>query len=296
MDILKDCTLCPRNCHINRYEKVGFCGASDKIKIAHYDLYYGEEPIISGKEGSGAIFFSHCNLKCIFCQNKKISLENYGKEISEEKLYQIMLKLQSMGANNINLVTPTHYVPQIAKSIKKAKDKGLKIPIVYNTGSYENIETIQLMNNLVDIYLADLKYFNNNLGIKYSSCKNYFEYATGAINEMYKQVGKYKIVNDLMMKGLIVRVLVLPGEIEDAKMIIKYLYDTYKDNIIISIMNQYTPMDNNYEYNNLNRCVTEDEYNEVVNYAYDIGVRSAFIQEGITQSKSFIPNFNCDNI
>lgn len=295
-DILKKCTLCPRNCGINRYKKVGVCGASQNIKVAHYSLHEWEEPVISGTNGSGTIFFSHCNLKCIFCQNKRISTLGYGKEITGERFSEICLELQKMGAHNINLVTPTHYVPQIVTELKKIKNKDLKIPVVYNTSSYENVETIKLLDNIVDIYLADLKYYDNSLGEKYSHCSNYFEVATNAIDEMYRQVGKCVIKNDLMTKGLIVRVLILPGHADDAIKIIEYLYNKYGDNIWISIMNQFTPCNLIFEYDNLNREITDDEYNMVVHYACDLGVVNAFIQTGGTASESFIPKFDCDNV
>ena len=236
-----------------------------------------EEPVISGKHGSGTIFFSYCNLRCLYCQNAKISLKGYGKEITYKRLKEIMLLLQEKGAHNINLVTPTHYVPQIAKVLRTIKGKELKIPVVYNTSSYENVGTIKIMNSLIDIYLADLKYYDDALAIKYSDCKNYFEIATMAIDEMYRQVGKIVIGKDGMMKkGLIVRVLLLPGHVHD---------------IYISIMNQYTPI-TTCSYTELNRKVTEVEYEEVINYALTIGVRNAFIQEGETASESFIPNFD----
>lgn len=291
-DILSKCNLCPRNCGVNRHETVGVCGAGDKIKLAYYSLHQWEEPVISGTNGSGTVFFSHCNLKCIFCQNKKISTGGYGKVISNERLKEIFLELQKKGAHNINLVTPTPFVPLIADVLQEVNGKELTIPVVYNTSSYENVETIKIMNGLVDIYLADLKYYSNELGLKYSRCNNYFEVASKAIDEMVKQVGTFEIVNDLMKKGVIVRVLILPGHIEDSKKIIKYLYDKYHDEVIISIMNQYTPIEK-LEYDNLNRKVTDDEYDEVVNYAYDLGVRMAFMQEGETQSESFIPDFDC---
>ncbi len=291
-DILSKCNLCPRNCGVNRHETIGVCGAGDKIKLAYYSLHQWEEPVISGTNGSGTVFFSHCNLKCIFCQNKKISTGGYGKIISNERLKEIFLELQKKGAHNINLVTPTPFVPLIADVLQEIKGKELTIPVVYNTSSYENVETIKIMNGLVDIYLADLKYYSNELGLKYSRCNNYFEVASKAIDEMVKQVGTFEIVDDLMKKGVIVRVLILPGHIEDSKKIIKYLYDKYHDEVIISIMNQYTPIEK-LEYDNLNRKVTDDEYDEVVNYAYDLGVRMAFMQEGETQSESFIPDFDC---
>lgn len=291
-ELLKCCNLCPRKCSVNRYETLGVCGASSKIKVAYYSLHKWEEPIISGVSGSGTIFFSNCNLKCLYCQNKKISLEGYGKTISKKRLKEIFIELQEKGANNINLVTPTHYVPQIVDVIHTIKNKELKIPIVYNTSSYENVGTLMLLRNLIDIYLADLRYFDDSLGEKYSSCSNYFEIATMAIDEMFRQVGKIELSdNGLLKKGLIVRVLVLPGHTHDAKEIINYLYKTYKDDIFISIMNQYTPV-NKCKYENLNHRLSEKEYNEVIDFALQIGVSNAFIQDGEAASESFIPNFD----
>ena len=292
MEILKNCCLCPRKCGVNRYHEKGYCRSGNRIRLAYYSLHMWEEPILSGKNGSGTIFFSNCNLKCMYCQNKKISLDGYGKEISNKKLKEIMLKLQDMGAHNINLVTPTHYVPQIASVLHKIKNKELTIPVVYNTSSYECVGTLMMMKGLVDIYLADLKYYDDTLAQKYSDCSNYFENATMAIDEMFRQVGKAEFDSDgLLKKGLVVRVLVLPGHIRDAKEIIQYLYQTYHDDIYISIMNQYTPV-SKCPYSNLNRKLTEDEYEEVINYALTIGVLNAFIQEGDTAEESFIPNFD----
>ena len=292
MELLKNCNLCPRKCGVNRYIEKGFCGATNKVKVAYYSLHMWEELPISGTNGSGTIFFSNCNLRCLYCQNKKISIDGYGKLISNKKLSEIMLKLQDMKAHNINLVTPTHYVPNIISVLKKIKNKELKIPVVYNTSSYENVGTIISCRNLIDIYLADLRYFDDKLGEKYSLCSNYFETATMAIDEMYRQVGKYELdKNGLLKKGLIVRVLIIPGHIDDSKKIIEYLYKTYHDDIFISIMNQYTPI-NYCKYSNLNRKLTKEEYDEVINYALSIGVSNAFIQEEGTQDESFIPDFN----
>ena len=290
-DELKNCHLCPKNCGVNRYKQLGFCKSSADLYVSYYSLHMWEEPVISGKHGSGAIFFSNCNLKCIFCQNRKISNDGYGKKISLDRLSNIMLELQEKGAHNINLVTPTHYVPLIKYSINSIKDK-LSIPVVYNTSSYENVETIKMMNGIVNIYLADFKYYDNELGKRYSNCDNYRECAINSIDEMFKQVGKFVIKDDLMVSGLIVRVLVLPGHIDDSKKIIKYLYEKYGDNIIISIMNQYTPLFHIEKYENLNRKVNDSEYDEIINYACDLGVKQAFIQEGDTQEESFIPDFD----
>ena len=294
-ELLKYCVLCPRKCGVNRYKEKGFCNATNKIKIAYFSKHMWEEPIISGTNGSGTIFFSNCNMRCLYCQNKKISIDGYGVYISNKKLKEIMLLLQENNAHNINLVTPTMYTPQISKILKSIKGKELTIPVVYNTSSYENIIALKTMNNLVDIYLADLRYYDDSLAKKYSLVDNYFEVATMAIDEMYRQVGSIKIENNLLTKGLIVRVLVLPGHIDDSKKIIEYLYKTYGDEIIISIMNQYTPV-NTCKYENLNRKLNEKEYKEVIDFAKELGITNAFIQEGNTAEDSFIPDFNTNII
>lgn len=296
MELLKYCMLCPRKCGANRYEKAGYCGATNRIRLAYYSLHMWEEPVISGTNGSGTIFFSHCNMKCLYCQNKKISIDGYGKYISNKKLGEIMLELQEKGAHNINLVTPTHYVPQIASILHKLKGDKLKIPVVYNTSSYENVGTIIMMRGLVDIYLADLKYYDDQLGVNYSGCKEYFETATMAIDEMFRQVGSPVFDDDGLLKsGLVIRVLILPGHLDDAKKIIEYIFKTYANEVFISIMNQYTPV-NTCIYNNLSRKITEEEYDDVIKYALELGVTNAFIQEGDTASESFIPDFNTNVI
>lgn len=295
---LSKCDICPRKCGVNREKgELGFCKMKDKIKIARYSLHYWEEPIISGETGSGTIFFSGCNLKCIFCQNYKISSENMGKEISVERLKEICLELQNMGANNINLVTGTHFLPLIKEALILAKKEGLTIPIVYNTSSYENVESLKEMEGLIDIYLPDLKYYDNKLAENFSLANNYFEIATNAIKEMIRQTGKPVIENNIMKKGVIVRHLLLPNHLEDSKKIIKYLHDTYDEDIYISIMNQYTPIKKFDKYPELNRTLTDKEYDELVNYACDLNITQAFIQEGETCKESFIPDFtNYDEI
>lgn len=294
MNVLRKCNLCPRACLVDRYKSFGYCNAKAKMKVSLVSLHMWEEPFISGSKGSGTIFFSNCNLGCVFCQNKKIR-DGYGKEISIKRFSEILLEQQSRGSHNINLVTPTHFTPLIKKGIIKAKKNGLNIPIIYNTSSYENVSTIKMMNNLVDIYLADLKYYNDEYGFKYSNVKDYFKYATLALDEMYKQVGSPKIEDNLLKKGLVVRVLLLPGLVDDAKKILKYLYDKYRDDIYISIMNQYTPVEK-YIYEELNRKILDSEYEELVDYACDLGITNAFIQEGETQDESFIPDFNLEGI
>ena len=284
------CNLCLRNCNIDRNKKLGFCNAINKLKIAKYMLYHYEEPPISGVNGSGTIFFSNCNLRCVFCQNHEISLEEYGKEISNVDLANICLKLQEKGAHNINLVTPGHFALEIKKGLILAKEKGLKIPIVYNTNAYENVETIKKLDGIIDIYLPDFKYYDDKLAIKYSLAPGYSDNAKKVIEEMYKQVGKPVFENNIMKKGMIVRHLMLPTLTNDSKKIIKYLYNKYKDNIYISIMNQYTPM-KHFDDDILNRTITKKEYDDIINYAYELGIRNCFVQEDETCSKSFIPNF-----
>lgn len=287
---LKKCTVCPRKCKVNRFENVGFCKATDKLKIALASLHNWEEPCISGQKGSGTIFFSYCNLRCVYCQNYEIS-RGYGKEISVNRFSEICLELQEKGAHNINLVTPTHYAPQIIEGINKAKKKGLNIPVVYNTGGYELVETIKKLEGTIDVYLTDLKYYDDLYAQKYSNARNYFNVASKAIEEMFNQVGEPLIEEGIMKKGMIVRILLLPGLLEDAKKIVKYLYDKYKDKIFISIMNQYTPVVET-PYEELNKKVNIEDYNELVDYAYDLGVRNAFIQEDDAADTCFIPKFD----
>lgn len=285
------CNLCPRNCNVDRDKELGYCKAPSDMVIARYSRHMWEEPIISGGKGSGTIFFSYCNLRCLFCQNYEISELHKGRLVSVEEFSDICLELQNNGVSNINLVTPTMFVYKIIEGLKLAKDKGLTIPIVYNTSSYENIDTIKMLDGYVDIFLPDLKYYDDNLGKKYSNVDNYFEYASKAIDVMVKQVGNIEVLDGMMKKGVIVRHMVMPGCVDDSKKIIKYLYDKYGDSIFISIMNQYTPV-RECKYSELNRRVYESEYDDVVNYAYDLGVRRAFIQEGDSQLESFIPNFD----
>ena len=297
IDLYKKCNLCPRKCSIDRTKTLGYCKATDKVKVARSALHYFEEPSISGNNGSGTIFFSNCNLKCCYCQNKEISTDGFGKEVSIERLSEMMLELEEKHANNINLVTPTHYVPSIIEAIKLARKKGLSIPIVYNTSGYENVETLKLLEGYIDIYLTDFKYFENNLGKNLSKCPNYFEVTSKALEEMYRQTGKNTFNKDgLMTKGIIVRCLVLPTKSDDTKKIINYLYKKYQDNIYLSIMNQYTPINKIKEYPFLNKTVSDKEYNDVINYALDIGIKNAYMQEGGTCSESFIPAFDLEGV
>ncbi len=298
MKELDKCMLCPRECKVNRNKnELGICGMNNKIKVARIALHYYEEPPISGQNGSGAIFFSGCNMKCIFCQNYNISTKNFGKEITINELATKMLELQDKKAHNINLVTPTHYIPQIAEAIKIAKKNGLKIPIVYNTSSYEKIESLKLLDGLIDIYLPDLKYYDDFIAMRYSKAFNYFEIATKAIKEMYNQVGKPKFdKNGIMKKGVIVRHLVLPNKEEDSKKIIKYIKDTYNDKVFISIMNQYTPIKQVEHIKELNCKINDNTYKNLIEYACSLNINNAFVQEGETASESFIPEFDLTGI
>ena len=287
------CSLCPRNCMVNRNNReVGFCKAGCKIKIAKTYLHMWEEPPITGKKGSGTIFFSNCNLRCLFCQNYYISEEGNGVEIDENRFADICFDLQKKGATNINLVTPTHYLPLIIDGIKMAKKNGLKIPIVYNSSGYEKADTIKLLDGIIDIYLPDFKYYSNDFAIKYSGCKDYFKYASESLREMVRQKPKCIFDKDgNMISGVIVRHLLIPNMEEDSKKILKYLYDNYKDSIYVSIMNQYTPV-RICKYAELNQKVDDKIYDEVIDYAWNIGIRNAFIQDGETQSESFIPKWD----
>ena len=290
---LNKCQLCPKKCLVNRNNgEVGYCHASNKIKIAKAYLHMWEEPPISGKHGSGTIFFSNCNMRCIYCQNYYIGEEGNGVEIDVDRFSRECLRLQNEGASNINLVTPTHYVPLIIEGIKFAKANGLVIPIVYNSSGYETVETIRLLNGIVDVYLPDFKYYDNNLSFKYTRCNDYFENASVALDEMVKQ--KPKCIFDSegnIISGVIVRHLLTPGNEEDSKKVLKYLYDNYQNNIYYSIMNQYTPV-KKFKFEELNRTVSDSEYDEVIDYAWNLGIRKAFIQEGGTQSESFIPKWD----
>ena len=369
------CTLCPRNCKVNRsLGQKGICGQTDKVKVARAGLHMWEEPCISGSKGSGTVFFSGCSLHCVFCQNHNIANGEAGKEISIERLAEIFLELQGKGANNINLVTAGQFIPQIVEALKIAKEKGLHIPIVYNTSAYESVETLKLLDGIVDIYLPDLKYVDKELSEKYSHAADYFERAKEAVEEMVKQVGNMEFAKEIMpergntgvereeksstllefekaqiiectkmfgnqnppedmeklnkvigsslengtlessdngkigideyqrrseqgeqlvmTRGVIVRHLLLPGCVEDSKRVLNYLLEQYDNQIFISILNQYTPLPHVSSYPELNRKVTEEEYEEVVDFAISMGIENGFIQEGEAAKESFIPEFD----
>ena len=294
---LTNCNLCPRRCGVDRTAgETGFCGASDRVKIARSALHFWEEPCISGKNGSGTVFFSHCTLKCRFCQNYEISTCSRGYEISEETLCEKFLDLQSQGANNINLVTPTHFVPQIISALDMAKRRGLTIPIVYNTSGYENIETLKMLDGYIDIYMPDMKYYDDKYAIKYSAAPKYFEIAKAAIHEMFNQVS-YPVFDEhnIMQKGVIVRHLMLPGLLFDTKKLMDYLYSAYGNSIYISLMSQYTPLPHVKDFPELDRKLNMKHYEAMVDYCAELGIENAFIQEGEAADESFIPPFNEEN-
>jgi len=297
----KVCTLCPRNCKVDRKNgEKGVCGQTAELKVARAALHFWEESCISGETGSGTVFFSGCSLHCVFCQNESIANGTVGKIITVERLAQIFLELQQQGANNINLVTPGHYIPQIKEALLLAKEQGLTLPVVYNTSSYESVEALKSLEGLVDIYLPDFKYMSSELSGKYSHAADYADVAKAAIAEMVRQTGNPVFdeagEDGLIKKGTIVRHLTLPGCMEDSKVILQYLHETYGNRIYISIMNQFTPLDNVADYPELNRKITEEEYDELIDYAIDLGIEQGFIQEGETAEESFIPDFGCQGV
>lgn len=298
LELLKDCRLCLRDCGVNRLEgKTGVCRSTSDIVIARAALHKWEEPCISGTKGSGAVFFSNCNFRCVFCQNHEISQEHKGKVISIERLSEIFLELQDEGANNINLVTPTHFVPQIIEALKIAKSKGLHLPVVYNTNGYDTAETIKLLNGIVDIYLPDFKYFNDKYAAKYSFAPNYSRNVVEVIKEMVNQVGEPQFNEDgIMTKGVIVRHLMLPGLLFDSKKVIDCIYNNFGDSVYISIMNQYIPMHKACNYPEINKSLNPKHYDSLVDYALSIGVKNGFIQEAGTNDMAFIPPFNFEGV
>lgn len=293
-EMMSDCTLCPRDCHIDRADgRKGYCRETDALVVARAALHLWEEPCISGENGSGTVFFSGCPVGCVYCQNRQIAHGLTGKEISIERLAEIYLELQGQGANNINLVTPSHYVPQIIRALELAREQGLRLPVVYNCGGYEKVETLRLLRGFVDIYLPDLKYRSSEIAKKYSNCTDYFEVASAAIHEMLQQVGEPVFdASGMLNRGVIVRHMMLPGYIQDSKDVITYLSTTFGNSIYISIMSQYTPLANLERYPEINRTLPQSDYDELIEYALSIGVENGFVQDGETALESFIPPFD----
>lgn len=298
MNKYENCLLCPRKCGINRSTgQTGVCGVSDEIRVARAALHYWEEPCISGEKGSGAVFFSGCSLHCVFCQNREISDGKAGKVISKERLSDIFLELKAKGANNINLVTPGQYIPDIVWAVRDARRRGMELPIVYNTSGYEDADELKQLEGIVDVYLPDFKYMDSALSAKYSRAKDYPSVAKQALSEMVRQQPKVVIddATGLIQRGVIVRQLLLPGHVNDAKAILKYLHDTYQNSIYISMMSQFTPIALK-DYPEINRTVTRREYERLIDYAIKIGITNAFIQEGNVAKDSFIPAFDCEGV
>ena len=293
LELLEKCTICPHNCGINRTNnQIGRCKSKDTVKIALYSTHNFEEPCISGKKGSGTVFFSNCNMNCVFCQNYEISQQGKGKEITIEELAEIFIKQQEKDVENINLVTPTSYVPQIIESIKIARNKGLKLPIVYNTNGYEKVETLKMLEGYVDIYLPDFKYSDNELAKRLSKVDNYFEIATKALTEMYRQTGK-AVFDDrgIMQKGMIIRHLVLPNHILNSRRVLKWINENMHD-VYVSVMAQYFPTYKAKNIEDINRKLTKEEYEQIENYLYRLDLENGYIQELGEHEEEYVPKWD----
>lgn len=297
MNSYEHCSLCPRACGVNRTRgERGFCGADDRLKVARAALHFWEEPCLSGKRGSGTVFFSHCNLRCCYCQNREISSGSFGKEISTERLAEIFLSLQAQGAHNINLVTPTQYYPHIIQALLLAKKRGLLLPIVCNSGGYERVETLKKLDGLIDIYLPDFKYYDERYALRYSAAPRYMEIAAAAVEEMLRQTGSPQFDGEgMMQKGVIVRHLALPGLSDDSKRVVKFLNRTFGNRIILSLMSQYTPP-KDIAFPELSSPLARDDYDDLVEYAQLIGVENAYVQEEGCAEESFIPPFDLTGV
>ena len=294
----RECALCPRECGVNRLEgRRGFCGQTAGLKVARAVLHMWEEPCISGSRGSGTVFFTGCHLGCVFCQNGQISRGSAGKEISVIRLARIFMELQEKGAHNINLVTPTHFVPHIIEALRISRKMGLKLPIVYNTGGFEKVDTLELLDGWIDVYLTDVKFMDVHLSGRYAHEEGYSFYAAKALEEMYRQTGEPVFdENGLMTKGIIVRHMVLPGQSMDSRQIVDFLYENYGDKIYLSLMNQYTPSGPLEKYPELQKRVKRQVYERLIGYTIRKGVENAYIQEGSTAKESFIPDFNGEGV
>ena len=298
MNLYKNCSICPRNCRIDRTNgQIGYCQSGHEIKAALASVHMWEEPPISGSCGSGTIFFSGCNLRCVFCQNYTISSENSGKTISTERLSEIMLEQQARGVHNINLVTATHFIPSIVKAVQKAKNNGLKIPIVYNTGGYEKVESIKMLEGTVDIYLSDIKYFSSELSLKYSGASDYFSYASEAVLEMYRQTGN-NIYDDngIMKSGVIIRHMIMPSHREDSYKVLDWIRDNIGTEACVSLLSQYTPAYNAEKYKEINRKLMSLEYTRVIEHFFDIGLKNGFMQEKSSAESKYTPIFDLSGL
>lgn len=297
-ELLRSCCICPRKCNVNRLEgKMGFCGADREVVVAKAFAHPWEEPCISGVKGSGTVFFSGCNLKCVFCQNYEISQRIYGKAVSIEKLADIFLSLCSKGVHNINLVSPTIYTFQIIEALKIAKKQGLKIPIIWNSNAYETAETLKELNGIVDVYLPDLKYNDESLAARYSKAHGYFEIATKAILEMFSQVGEPKFDNNGMItKGLMIRHLILPGHVEDSKKVLDWISKNLPKGVYLSLMSQYMPYYKAKDMPEINRKLSDSEYDEVIDYFFKLGLENGFAQEEGASSEEYVPDFDLEGL
>lgn len=296
--LLRHCTICPRRCGVNRVTgETGFCRAPARPNVALATLHFGEEPCISGTAGSGTVFFSHCNLKCIFCQNHEISQGGFGREISINHLVEIFLHLQNKGAHNINLVSPTPYIPVLVRAIPAARQRGLTIPVVYNTNAYENVAALSLLDGLVDIYLPDLKYRAEEPARRYSAAPDYFATATAAIKEMYRQVGTPLLdKNGLARRGLFVRHLILPGQVADSIQVLQWIAANLPGKVYVSLMAQYFPAYRAREISSLNRRLKTTEYEQVVSCLLDLGLENGFVQELEAATEAYVPDFNLEGV
>ena len=297
LELLKRCEICPRRCKVDRTFQRGFCGAGEKISVALVSLHQWEEPCLNGAKGAGTIFFSHCNLRCVFCQNFKISHEGFGEEISVERLAEIFLEQQERGAANIELVSPDHYVPQICVALDSAKSRGLNLPVVWNSNGYTLPKTLELLKNRVDVFLPDLKYFDDKIANSFSGVSDYFSVASVALKKMFELVGEIKFNSQgLMVRGLLVRHLVLPNFRSDSMKILDWLYENFGDKIFISLMNQYMPIFHASDFKKIDRRLTSFEYKSVVRHAEQLGIKNCFIQIGKTSDEKFIPKFNLEGV
>lgn len=298
MNLYKNCTLCPRNCRVDRTSGiVGYCGMTSDVKAALASVHMWEEPPISGTNGSGTIFFSGCNLRCVFCQNYDISSENFGKSITADRLAEIMLERQAAGVHNINLVTGVHFVPSIIDAVQKAKENGLNIPVVYNSGGYESVETIKMLEGTVDIYLPDIKYYSEELSTKYSKAPDYFQRASESIKEMYCQT-RTNIFdeNGLLKKGVIIRHLVLPSCKNDSYKILDWIKSEIGDEAYVSILNQYVPVYRATDYKEINRRLMSLEYTRVLDHFFEIGLKNGYMQEKSSASSKYTPLFDLSGL
>lgn len=299
LSLLENCRLCPRQCGVNRRAgEKGFCGAvGEKVRVARAALHFWEEPCISGERGSGTVFFSWCTMRCVFCQNREIRSGEAGADITIERLADIFLEQQGRGAHNINLVTPTHYLPQIILALEMARERGLTLPVVYNTSGYERAEMLRLLEGVVDVWLPDFKYLTDALAKEYSGAPGYSETALAALDEMVRQAGEPQFDDDGMMtRGVIIRHLCLPGHLEESRQVVKTLFERYGNTVYYSLMNQYTPPSQKLRWPNLNERFPDKDYDQLIDFAVDLGLENGFVQEEGTAEESFIPAFDLSGV